>query len=248
MTLLFAALSVPLVLAQDESLSYEGGLGGNAPGYVVGKPVSVSHASGNLQVRCMDVESLSGRLQYTVFGSAEGPVESFGKGIGIAVSGDSKGGSVRTRVPSVSSGVARAQIDLTVNIPRGAAGLTVSHTGSGWVQVVGCGGPVKVTAGGGGAYVGGPMTSFVVSATGGDVKIEVEETVIAGTSSATSPGALTVSLSAAQNGKIAVKGEEVSVRHLVMGTNDPSLVSGQMGSGGPSITLTAKGRAEVVQP
>lgn len=244
MLLLLAALAS----AQDDSLAYEGNLGGSAPGYKPGKPVSISHASGNVQVRCMEVESLSGRLQYTVFGSAEGPMESFGKGIGLSVYGDANGGGAKTRVPSRTSGVARAQVDLTVNIPKGTSAVTVTQTGNGWVQVVGCSGVVKVSAGSGGAYVGGPLTGFSVSATGGDVKVEVEEGTLTSTSSATSPGALTVLLQPAQNGKITVKGEEVSVQPLVMGTNEPTLVSGEMGTGGPTITLTAKGRVDVKQP
>ncbi len=249
MTLLLAALALPLpASAQDDSLTYEGSLGGNAPGYQVGKPVAISHSSGNLQVRCMDVDTMSGRLQYTVFGSAEGPMESFGKGIGMSVSGDSKGGSVKTRVPSRTSGVARAQVDVIVNIPKGTSSVSIGHSGPGWVQVVGCSGNVKVSAGAGGAYVGGPLTGFSVTALGGDVKIEVEESVLTSTSTATSPGKLTVVLPPAQAGKLTAKGAEVSVQPLVMGTNEPALVSGQMGTGGPTISLTGKDRVEVTNP
>ena len=233
----------------DAALSYEGGLAGNAPGYVRGKPLTITHASGNVAVRCMEVEALSGRLQYTVFGSSEGPMEAFGKGIGSAVWGDSKGGGAKTRVPSKTSGVARAQIDLTVNVPKGTTSLTVSQTGSGWVQVLGCSGNVKVTGGTGGVYVGGPLAAFTVSAAGGDVKVVVEgDGVLTGTSTATSPGNLTVVLPSAQGGKLAVKGDEVAVQQVVMGTNTPTLVSGEMGVSGPSITLSATKRAEVNSP
>ncbi|MES2644769.1 MAG: hypothetical protein V4850_35105 [Myxococcota bacterium] len=233
----------------DSPLSYEGGLAGNAPGYVRGKPLTITHSSGNVSVRCMEVEALSGRLQYTVFGSSEGPMESVGKGIGIAVWGDSKGGGVKTRVPSMQSGVARAQIDLTVNVPKGTTSLTVSQSGAGWVQVIGCSGNVKVNAGGGGAFVGGPLTAFTVSAAGGDVKVEMEgDAVLTGTSAASSNANLTVIMPYAQGGKISVKGEEVSVQHMVMGTNTGTLVAGDMGVSGPSISLSAKKRAEVKSP
>ncbi|MDP2312254.1 MAG: hypothetical protein Q8P41_05060 [Pseudomonadota bacterium] len=244
------ASEIDLSTSDEGSLTYEGGLAGNAPAYVRGKPVTISHSSGNVAVRCMDVEALTGRLQYTVFGSSEGPMESYGKGIGIAVWGDSKGGGAKSRVPSSKgSGVARAQIDLTVNVPKGTTSLTVTHTGSGWVQVIGCSGSVKVTAGSGGAYVGGPMSAFAVSATGNDVKVEVDgEGVLTGTSTASSPANLRVVLPSAQGGKLSVKGEEVAVQQVVMGTNTPTLVAGDMGVSGPSITLSAKKRAEVTSP
>lgn len=243
------AADIDLSGPAEGSLSYEGGLAGNAPNYVRGKPLTITHSSGNVSVRCMDIEALSGRLQYTVFGSSEGPMESVGKGIGIAVWGDSKGGGVKTRVPSMQSGVSRAQVDLTVNVPKGTTSLAVAQSGQGWVQVIGCSGNVKVSAGGGGAFVGGPLSAFTVSAAGGDVKVAVEgEGVLTGTSSAWSPANLAVVLPSAQGGKLSVKGEEVSVQQLVMGTNTPTLVAGEMGLSGPSISLTAKKRAEVTSP
>ncbi|MDP2307087.1 MAG: hypothetical protein Q8P18_13770 [Pseudomonadota bacterium] len=233
----------------DGALSYEGGLAGNAPNYARGKPLVITHSSGNVAVRCMDVETLSGRLQYTVFGSSEGPMESVGKGIGIAVWGDSKGGGVKTRVPSMQSGVSRAQVDLTVNVPKGTTSLSVTQSGAGWVQVIGCSGHVKVSAGGGGAFVGGPLAAFTVTAAGGDVKVAVEgDGVLTGASSASSPANLTVVLPSAQGGKLSVKGEEVAVQQLVMGTNTPTLVTGEMGVSGPAISLAAKKRAEVTSP
>ena len=233
----------------DSPLSYEGGLAGSAPNYVPGKSLSVTHTSGNVSVRCMEVDSLTARLQYTVFGSSEGPMESFGKGIGVAVWGDSKGGGAKSRVPSRTSGVARAQVDLTVNVPKGTTSLTVSQSGAGWVQVTGCSGIVKVSAGSGGAFVGGPLAGFNVTASGGDVKVVVEgDGVLTATSSATSPANLTVVLPSAQGGKLSVKGEEVAVQQVVMGTNTPTLVSGDMGVSGPTLTLAAKKRAEVNSP
>jgi hypothetical protein len=232
------------------ALTYEGGLSGNAPNYGKGKPVVITHASGNVSVRCINVDALSGRLQYTVFGSQEGPMESYGKGIGLAVWGDSNGGGAKSRIPSKPSGVARAQVDLVVNIPKGTSSLTVSQTGSGWVQVNDCGGNVKVTAGSGGAYVSGALTGFNVTATGGDVKIEpTSDTVLKSTSSASAPGGnLTVVLPSAQGGKLSAKGSEVAVQQTVMGTNTPTLVQGDMGLAGPTISLSAKSRVEVNQP
>ena len=246
---LTSAADIDLDDAAANSLSYEGGLSGNAPAYGKGKPITVTHASGNVQVRCMDVESLSGRLQYTVFGSAEGAMESFGKGIGLAVWGDSNGGGVKTRIPSKPSGVGRAQVDLVVNIPRGTSAVTISQTGPGWVQMVECGGTVKISAGGGGAFASGPMTAATVSASGGDVKVVTDPATVLKGSTTISAGAgnVTVVLPSAQGGKLTAKGAEVSVQQTVMGTNEATLVSGDMGVAGPAITISAKKRAEVTQ-
>ena len=59
-----------MAFAQDDSLTYQGGLSGSGASYKPGKPVSISHSSGNIQVRCMDVDKLTARLQYTEIGRA----------------------------------------------------------------------------------------------------------------------------------------------------------------------------------
>ena len=241
-------LLLPLLAAAQDELSYSGNLGDNAANYKPGAPVSITHSGGNLQVRCMEVTALNARVAYTVYGTSEGNMKSFGDGVGLAVWGDSKGGGAKTRIPSKGSGVSSAEVTLTVSIPKGTTSVTVSQSGSGWAQVIGCSGFVKVTGGGGGVYLGGPLTGFSASATGGDVKIEVEESTLTSTSTASSPGALTVVLPSAQGGKLSAKGAEVSVQQVVMGTNEPTYVAGEMGIGGPSITLSAKGRVELSSP
>lgn len=241
-------LLLPLLAAAQEELSYSGNLGDNAANYKPGAPVSITHSGGNLQVRCMEVTALNARVAYTVYGTSEGNMKSFGDGVGLAVWGDSKGGGAKTRIPSKGSGVSSAEVTLTVSIPKGTTSVTVSQSGPGWAQVIGCSGFVKVTGGGGGVYLGGPVTGFSASATGGDVKVEVEESTLTSTSTASSPGALTVVLPSAQGGKLSAKGAEVSVQQVVMGTNEPTYVAGEMGIGGPSITLSAKGRVELSSP
>jgi hypothetical protein len=230
-------------------LTYEGGLSGAAAAYAPGKPLSVSHSNGNVAVRCMDTDKLSARLQYTVYGNTEGPMESFGKGIGLQVSGDSKGGAVRTRVPQKTSGVTGAQVDLTVNVPKGTTSLVVTQTGRGWVQVLDCSGNVTVSAGAGGAYVSGAVTGGKVSASGGDVKVVTDkDTVLKGALSVAAPGGnVTLSLPPAQGGKINASGGEVVVQQTVMGTNTGTVVSGDLGIAGPQITVSAKNRIEVGQ-
>ena len=85
------------------------------------------------------------------------------------------------------------------------------------------------------------------SATGGDVKVEAEAPLTA-TSTASSPNNLTVSLQRGQGGKFTAKGAEVSVQQTVLGTNEATIVSGDLGLPGPAISLSAKNRVEVTQP
>lgn len=244
-----------LALAQEPDLSanllsYEGQNSGSAPNYKKGKPITVAHSGGNVSVRCMETEALSARVQFVVEGKAEGPMETFGNGIGLAVYGDANGGGAKTRIPSKPSGVVSYRVDLTVNVPKGVPALTVSQTGTGWVQVLDCSGSVKVSAGGGGAFVSGSITGGTVTASGGDVKFVTDPaTVLKGATTVSAPGGnLVVQLPPAQGGKLTAKGSEVSVQQTVMGTNTPTLVSGDMGVGGPVMTFSAKGRVEVGQP
>ncbi len=230
-------------------ITYEGGNSATAANYVRGKPVTITHASGNLTVRCMDTDKLSARLQYTVFGSSEGPMQTMGNGIGLAVWGDSTSGGAKTRIPSKPSGVRQADVTLTVNVPKGASAVTVSETGPGWVQVTDCDGIVKITAGAGGAYASGHFTAATVTATGGDVKVvQLDDAVFKSTTTVSAPGGnATVEFAPAQGGKLTVKGAEVAVNQTIMGTNTDTLIQGDLGVAGPAITVSAKGKAEVKQ-
>lgn len=253
-------LSVPLALvatvvlstapqahAEDGESTYEGGNSGTAPNYAKGKPVSITHSSGNLAVRCMDTEQMSARLQYVVTGTNQSAMETAGKGVGLAVYGDANGGRVSTRAPSRSTGVSSVDVTLTVSIPRAVMSLTVTETGPGWVQVQDCDGTVKVTAGAGGAFASGALKGATVTATGGDVKVVVNsDAVLSATTSVSAPsGNATLLLGTAQGGKLTAKGAEVSVGQTVMGTNTATLVSGDLGLAGPTISVSAKSRAEV---
>jgi hypothetical protein len=231
----------------EGALTYSGSQNGRAANYKVGAPIAITHSSGNLAVRCVDTDRFSANLQYTVYGSAEGPMESTGNGVGLAVWGDSKGGGVKTRIPSKVSGVARVDVELTVSVPRGATALSVSHSGAGWVQVLDCTGKVSVSSGRGGLYASGAMASITANASGGDAKVVVAaDAVLSGTSSVSAPaGNATLQVSTAQGGKLTAKGAAVSVTTMVMGTNTPTLVQGTMGVNGPSITVSAKGNVEV---
>lgn len=230
-------------------ITYEGGNSASAANYVRGKPLTITHSSGNLAIRCMDTDKLSARLQYTVYGTQEGPMETMGKGIGLAVWGDSAGGGAKSRVPSKPSGVSRAEVSLTVNVPSGTTAITVSQTGPGWVQVLDCDGNVKITAGAGGAYLSGHLSGATVTATGGDVKVvQSDDAVFKNTTTISAPGGnAVVEFAPAQGGKLTAKGAEVAVNQTVMGTQTETLVQGDLGVAGPAITVSAKGKAEVKQ-
>lgn len=248
-------LTLPLTLialarAEDADIAYSGGFDGAAPNYVVGKPVAVAHSNGNVSVRCMDTESLSARIRYSLTGSSESGMKVYGDGIGMAVSGDAAGGAVKTRIPSSKSGVATSKVDLTVNVPAGVSALTITHSGKGWVEVLNCSGAVKVTAGQEGAYVSGKLTSLTLTASGGNVKVEPDkDTPLTGTVNVAAPsGDITFTLPSAQGGKLSAKGAEVTVQQTVMGTTSDTLVSGDLGLAGPAINLSAKNKVEVKAP
>ncbi len=230
----------------DES-TYEGGNTANATGYVKGKPVSITHSSGNLSVHCMDTETLSTRMQYVVSGTAQDPMEATGKGIGLAAYGDSNGGRISTRVPGKQGGVSDIEVTLSVSIPRAPLTLNITNSGSGWVQVQDCDGTVNVHAGAGGAFASGAMNAANVTASGGDVKVvEQSDAVFKSPTTVSAPGGnATLLLGTAQGGKITVKGATVSVGPTVMGTNTATLVSGDLGLGGTTISVSAKETATV---
>jgi hypothetical protein len=232
-----------LARAQDEELSYEGNLSARAADYAVGKPLTISHSGGNVEVRCVDGERLAASASYTVSGTKEGPMEAFGKGVGLSAGA----GVVRTRVPTKPAGVTEAEVTLKVTVPRTPSALTVTQTGAGWVQIIGCGGALKVSGGSRGAYASGAFTGVNASASGGDVRVVVEgEAPLSGPSSVSAPaGAATLEFPRAQGGKLAARGAEVEVAPLVLGTVGPTLVQGDLTGKGPQITVSAKGKATV---
>jgi len=240
----------PLLAADGEEISYNGAYSSDAPNYAKGKPVSIVHGGGNISIRCMDVDGISARISYNIYGTDQGIMQRFGDGILMAVSGDANGGSVKTKIPSKPAGVNSSEIALTINIPKGPGGVSVTQTGSGWVEIMNCAGTLKVTSGSGGMYASGNYTSLNVTAPGKDIKIEQDPSgLLTGTSLLSAPqGSIALTLPNTQGGTMNAKANEVSVAHLVMGTNMPSVVQGAMGTKGPTLTLTAKERVEVKFP
>ena len=229
-------------------LSYEGMLSESAPEYAPGTTVTIAHAGGNITVRCMDQEGMTARLAYTVYGTREPPMEAFGKGIGLSAWGKTTGGGVKTRIPYPQSGVNRADIGLTVNLPRKAN--VVVQGGKGWVQIQDCEGTVRSSNGEGGAYVSGKLSTFDVSATKGDVKVVLDDaSEVAGSNRVNAPGgSVELHLPMGYAGRFTARGDEVSVFHTVMGTNSANLVEGTISTGNASLTIVASGAVKVKAP
>lgn len=235
--------SIDLSGPAGDEVTYEGKISQTDPSYTKGKAVTVSHSNGNLEVRCMDTDKLTARLAYTVYGTSEPAMESAGKAMGLKAGY----GAVASHVSGKSSGVSRVEADMTVNVPMGASSLTITHSGTGWVRALDCGGALKISAGAGGLYANGTYTSVVATANGGDLKIVMDkDAVLTGSTSLAAPqGNATLKISPAQGGKVNAKGGEVSVQNAVLGTNTPTLVSGDMGVSGPTITMSSKNRTEI---
>lgn len=229
-------------------VSYEGKLSSSAPNYAPGKPVTITHTGGTIAVRCMDAEGITARLGYTVYGTNKTNMENFGKAIGLSAWGDANGGGVKTRIPSKGSGISRVDIPLTVNLPMEAK-ITVAG-GAGWVQVIDCKGTVKSNNGDGGAYVSGTYTNVNVSASKGDVKVELTDgSTLGGTNAINAPGGnVVLRLPLSYAGKFMAKGSNVSVFHTVMGTNTGTLVQGTIGTGTASVSVSARENVEVTAP
>ncbi len=229
-------------------VSYEGRLSSSAPNYAAGKPVTITHTGGTIAIRCMDAPGITARLGYTIYGTNKTSMENFGKGVGLTSWGDANGGGVKTRIPSKGSGISRVDIPLTVNLPLDAK-VTVAG-GAGWVQIIDCRGTVKSTNGDGGAFVSGTYTNVNVSASRGDVKVELSDaSVLAGANNVAAPGgSVVLRLPLSYNGKFMAKGANVTVFHTVMGTNTGTLVQGTIGTGTASVTVSAKENVEVTAP
>ena len=248
--MLACTLNPTPAFAEDGESTFDGGFTGDAPGYKKGGPVSIVHNGGNISIRCMDTEGISARIKYNLRGTSQPAMQAYSDGVGMAVGGDSKSGWVKTKVPSMGAGISSVDMTLTISIPAGTSGITVSQAGAGWVEVLNCSGALKMSTGVGGGYASGKYTSVNANASGGNMVIEQDkDTPWTGSSTITAPaGAITVTMATGQIGKFSAAAAEVSVQPLVMGSNTPTLVSGTMGTGGPTITLKAKDRIDVKNP
>jgi hypothetical protein len=232
----------------EQSMSYEGQVGQDAANYKAGTPVHITHTKGNISVRCTDSDGIQARVNFTVEGTKEDAMERLGNSIGIRTYASNSSGTVSTSVPGKWSGIDNVIAPLTVNLPREAK-VTVTG-GGGWVQVVGCTGTVKATTRGGGIYVDGVLSSFDLSTNEGDIEIELDASAeLTSSSRATATaGAVTLRMPITQKGNLNAKGAEITVDHLVNGTNTATHVQGTLSDSGPSISITAQGKVSITTP
>ncbi|MCB9758935.1 MAG: DUF4097 family beta strand repeat protein [Alphaproteobacteria bacterium] len=233
----------------DESSTYTGGLTERKNDLGDNVPVTVTHYGGNITVRCTEGDQISARIDFSVEGTDRDRLKAYGDGIGLAVWGDANGAGAKTRMPSKSSAIQRADVPLMVSAPPGTR-LTVQGR-DGWVQITNCTGALKASSTAGGVFAEGRYDSFQVTSQDGDVKVELTgNSVINASSAATSTkGKVELILPDDANVKLAATGAEVRVEHLVSGTNTDTNVSGNIGNGGPSVRLSApKGEVKVKTP
>ena len=232
----------------EQSMTYEGQTGQDADNYKPGTPVYITHTKGNISVRCTDSPGIQARINFSVEGTKEDSMQRLGDSIGIRTYASNSQGKVTTSVPGKWSGIDAVYTPLTVNLPREAK---VNVTGGGgWVQVVGCTGTVKATTRGGGIYVDGILSSFDLSTNEGDIEIALDESAeLTSSSRATATaGGVTLRMPITQKGNLNARGAEISVDHLVNGTNTATHVQGTLSDSGPSINITAKTKVAITTP
>ncbi len=232
----------------EQSMSYDGQVGQDAANYKPGTPVYITHTKGTVSVRCTDSDGIQARINFTIEGTKEDAMSRLGDSIGIRTYASNSQGKVSTSIPGKWSGIDTVDAPLTVNLPREAKVNVTAREG--WVQVVGCSGTVKATTSKGGIYVDGVLSSFDLSTSTGDIEIELsEEAEITSSSRATATaGAVTLRMPLTQKGNLNARGSEITVDHLVNGTNTATHVQGTLSDSGPTITLNAKGKVAITTP
>jgi hypothetical protein len=228
-----------------EELSYSGDRARQATDYVAGKPVTVTHNGGDVEVLCSDREGISARLIFELSGTNPDAMQAMGDGIGLTAWGSASSGGVKARTPARRAGVSDVSIKLTVNLPREAR-VTV-YGGGGTVDVLGCTGTVKVSSRGGGIVATGTYTQVNLAAGKGDITAHLGAgSVLSGTNVVTAPaGWISLKLPLSYAGRLHATAEEVTVDHVVVGTNDAGLVSGTVNEGKAHLKVTALSTVEI---
>jgi len=232
----------------QQSLSYEGQVQHNAPHYKPGTPVTITHARGNVSVRCTDSTGLQARIQYAVYGNSEDTMKRVGDSVGLKTYASTQNATVTSNLPALRPGVDRVDTPLVVNLPRDARVIVTASDG--WIQVMGCSGTVKATARKGRVFAAGTYASFDATSSTGNVEIELSnESVITAASRASAPaGDVVLRMPLTQKGTLTATASDVRVAHMVSGVNSPTRVQGTLVDKGPTITLSAKGKVEVTAP
>lgn len=232
-----------------EELNYTGALNERTTGVNEDAKVSVTHYYGDVTVYCTDDEKVTARSDYSITGTKAANVESKGKSMRIAVGGEGGWGSVKTTMNGTTSGISSWSYPLTVTVPKKALLTVTGRDGS--VSVSGCEGTVKVRTTKGGVGVEGTLSKVDVASTDGDVRVNLgEDSVITSTSAIVSyKGRVDLVLPFGANNKLQVTGSQVSVGHVVDGSNSGTNVSGTIGNGGALIKVSApKGEVDVSSP
>jgi len=207
--------------------------------------VTIHNPVGTTVVRCTDTEVIEARVAYNLEGSAEGPLSTYGKSVKLAVTGSGSAHSVKMLVGSKPPAVTGGKIELVVNVPPKAKLKVTSDKD--WIQVTGCGGTVTASAGANGAFVGGNLSSFQVSAATGDVKVKLEgDGLVRAASSIKAPkGGITLIMAMSQDLQVDARGGSIVFAQNVMGSVGSTAVNGAIGAGGPLLTLQADGEINV---
>lgn len=221
------------------SLDYSGSYTDRKQDIKPGSKLTITHTKGPITINCSDGDTLSGRVDFSIEGTDKAKMESVGKNIRIQVWGSgATSGGVKVTVPSFGSGVSSVSTPVTISAPKDAK---LAVTGGAYpISLTNCTQDVSVSTAGG-VYVEGKFDSFQVSSSKGDVKVELEEGAVISKSSkaASAAGSVTLIMPDNPNNQLVATGNEVAVAPLVTGTNTDTKVSGEMGSGGATITLSA---------
>lgn len=230
-----------------QSQTYSGSLNERRSGLAPGKPVTITHYGGPISVRCTDGDTLSARIDYVVEGTNTTNMERYGKGVRLSVWGDGNSGGAKTVTPSKGSGISSVSVPLVISAPKSVQ-LTV-NAGSHWVEVLKCDGTVSVANKKGDVFVEGDLSRFTISAPGGSGTVKLTSTSqITATSKITAGAEVTLEMPLDVNVKLSARGPELHIDHVVVGSESPTSVSGTIGTGGPSVTLSGQGKVSVTVP
>jgi hypothetical protein len=230
------------------SMSYTGGHTERSEALTPNAAVTVTHYGGPIRVRCIDQDHVSARVDFVLEGTSEPNLQAVGNGIRLQASGSEGWAKVSSIVPALRSGVTSMDVPMTVSAPKEVR-LTVSGR-AGEISVSGCRGTVKASTSKGSANVTGTFSQFDVRSGEGDVYVSLEEgSELTKTSGVTaSRGKVELVMPLGVDVKLQATGAEVTVHHTVDGSNNPTNVSGVIGSGGPLVKVYGKEGVSITSP
>ena len=229
------------------SSTYTGALNERKAGLGQMKPVTISHYGGPISVRCQEGDIISARIDYQVEGTNEPNMERYGKGIRLKVWGSETSAGAKTITPSKGSGITSTSVPLVVTLPKQVK-LTV-NAGSYWVEVMKCEGTVTVANKKDDVWVQGDFSRFSISAPNGGATVKLQDdTEVTGTSKITAKGEVLLEMPLGVNVRLSARGTDVEVGHVVDGPKAATSVSGTIGAGGPSVTVSGRDAVKITSP